>query len=306
MRTTAVATDRENPRNVVKKLALLVSLIALFAVQSAGAQDQGQYSPPPPPPPANSTAPPPESQAPAPSLDAKQLDSLVARIALYPDPLLAQVLAASTYPDQIPDANDWANEHSNLTGDTLANAIREDNLQWDPSVIALLPFPSVLNMMAQDPNWTQQLGNAVLAQRADVMDAVQRQRKASYKYGYLRTSPYDSVVDSGGYVEILPVNPAYIYVPAYDPYLVYGPPRPGFVIGGAIRFGPGIVIGAAFAPWGWGHPYFGWGAHALFFDDVPWGRAWVNRGYYAHPYAHGWAHGPGPRVERHEVRGGRR
>ena len=80
----------------------------------------------------------------------------------------------------------------------MAAAIRADNLQWDPAVLALLPFPSVLNMMVQDPAWTQQLGTAVLTQRADVMDAVQRMRRQSYKFGYLRTNPYDSVVDPGG------------------------------------------------------------------------------------------------------------
>jgi hypothetical protein len=289
------AAKRKNPLGV---FAILFSMITLLAFQ-AMAQDQGQYTPPPPPPAANSA--PPAEQAPPPpaNLDAKQLDTLVARVALYPDPLLAQVLAASTYSDQIADADAWANEHSNLKGDALANAIKEDNLQWDPSVIALLPFPSVLNMMAQDANWTQQLGDAVLSQRADVMDAVQRQRKVAQKYGYLRTNPYDTVVDSGGYVEIDPVNPAYIYVPTYDPMLVFGPPRPGISFG--IRFGPAVVLGGAFAPWGWSHPYFGWGAHAFYFDNVPWGRSWMNRGYYAQPYEHGWAHGPGPRVERHSV-----
>jgi hypothetical protein len=297
MRTIRNAANRKNP---IAVFVTLFSLVAVLALQ-ANAQDQGQYNPPPPPPAPGQTAPP-AAAAPAPSMNAKQLDQLVARIALYPDPLLAQVLAASTYSDQIADANAWASEHGNLTGDALANAIREDNLQWDPSVLALLPFPSVLNMMAQDQQWTQQLGDAVLAQRADVMDAVQRQRNNSYKYGYLRTNPYDSVVVSGGYVQILPVNPAYVYVPTYDPYLVYGPPRAGFVVGGAIHFGPAIVVGAAFAPWGWGHPYFSWGAHALYFDDVPWGRSWVNRGYYAHPYQRPWAHGPGPRVERHDDR----
>lgn len=296
MRTIQILVGRKNPFAAV---ALLFSLVALIALQAA-AQQQDQYTPPPPPPSANQSAPPPAA-APGPLLGPKQLDTLVARIALYPDPLLAQVLAASTYPDQIPDANNWANEHGNLTGDALANAIREDNLQWDPSVLALLPFPSVLNIMAQDSTWTQQLGNAVLAQRADVMDAVQRDRKKAHQYGYLQTSPYDSVVDSGGYVEILPVNPAYVYVPAYDPLLVYGPPRPGFAIGGAIRFGPAIVVGAAFAPWGWSHPYIGWGAHGIFFDDVPWGRSWVNRSYYSHSYARPYVHGPGPRVERHNV-----
>ena len=289
-----------NDRNFVL-VALLLAVLVLLPF-SVAAQDQ--YNPPPPPPASNAAPPPEQAPPPAAPLDSKQLDNLVARIALYPDPLLAQVLSASTYWNEIPDAADWANEHSNLHGDALADAIRQDNLQWDPSVIALLPFPSVLTTMAQDPNWTEQLGNAVLSQRAEVMDAVQRQRDLAYKYGYLRTNPYDTVDNSGGYVQILPVNPAYIYVPAYDPYLVFGPPRPG--IGVAIRFGPAIVVGSAFAPWGWAHPYFGWGAHAWFFDDVPWGRTWVNRGYYAQPYEHGWHHGPGPRVERHDIHRGRR
>jgi hypothetical protein len=225
----------------------------------------------------------------------------VARIALYPDPLLVQVLTASTYSDQIPAAAAWANQHSYLKGDALANAIREDNLQWEPSVLALLPFPSVLNMMAQDPGWTQQLGNAELAQPADVMDAVQRMRRQARRYGYLQTTPYDTVVDSGGYIEIVPVNPAYIYVPAYNPVVVFGPPPSGFFIGGAIRFGPAIVIGAGFAPFGWAHPYFAWGSHQIIIDHTPWARTWVNRGYYSHPYARAWVHGPGPRGERHEM-----
>jgi hypothetical protein len=266
---------------------------------------QGEYNPPPPPPPTseNQGAPPPPQAQPAPpQFTPKELDDLVSRVALYPDPLLAQVLTAATYSDEIPEAAGWANEHGNLHGDALANAIREDNLQWDPSVMALLPFPSVLNTMAQDTAWTQRLGDAVLADRGAVMDAVQRMRRQSYQYGYLRPSPYDNVVDSGGYIQILPVNPAYIYVPAYDPFIVFGPPRAGFVIGGAIRFGPAIVVGAAFAPWGWAHPYFNWGAHAIFFDATPWNRGWANRGYYVHSYAHPYAVRPGPRVEHHEVR----
>jgi hypothetical protein len=283
---------------IVAPVAML--LFALYALQ-AMAQSQPQYTPPPPPPPANQ-APAPAPVPPPNAIAPKQLDDLVSRIALYPDPLLAQVLTASTYSDQIADASAWANQHGSLTGDALANAIREDNLQWDPSVLALLPFPSVLSMMAQDMNWTQQLGNAVLAQRADVMDAVQRMREQSYRYGYLRSNQYDNVVNSDGEVEILPVNPAYLYVPTYDPFIVFGAPRPGFFIGGAIHFGPAIVIGAGFAPWGWAHPYFDWHTHGIFFDATPWNRGWVNRGYYVHPYAHPWVRGAGPRVERHGYR----
>jgi Protein of unknown function (DUF3300) len=123
------------------------------------------------------------------------LDQLVSRIALYPDGLLAQVLTASTYANEIPDAAAWANQHSYLRGDDLARAIQEDNLPWNPSVVALLPFPSVLDQMARDMAWTQQLGNAVLAQRGNVMDAVQRMRQQAYDYGYLRSNPYETHED---------------------------------------------------------------------------------------------------------------
>lgn len=227
------------------------------------------------------------------------MENLVSRIALYPDPLLAQILTASTYRNEIPEAAAWADEHSNLKGEVLANAIREDNLQWDPSVLALIPFPSVLDMMAKDPAWTEQLGNAVLVQRGDVMDAVQRLRRQARKYGYLQTNPYCYVVETDGYVEILPVNPAYIYVPYYDPFVVFGPPAPGFFVGGAIRWGPAVIITAGFFPFGWVHPYFLWGAHTIYFDRTPWSRVWVNRGYYRQPYAHPWVPRPGPRVEVH-------
>lgn len=132
-----------------------------------------------------------------------QLDQLVSRIALYPDPLLAQVLTASTYWTEIPEAAAWADDHSYLKGDALSRAIQEDNLPWDASVLALLPFPSVLDMMAKDPAWTEQLGNAVLTQRADVMDAVQRMRHKATDYGYLQSNGYMRVVTDGGYIEIL-------------------------------------------------------------------------------------------------------
>ena len=275
------------------KLMLLLSLVALFAFQTKAQNPP----PPPPPPPAAEAAPPPAP--PGPLLTEKQLENLVARIALYPDPLLAQILTSSTYWNEIPEAAAWANEHSYLKGDALADAIRADNLQWDPSVLALIPFPSVLNLMAQDLAWTEQLGNAVLTRRADVMDAVQRLRKKAREFGYLRTNPYCTVVENDGYIEIFPVNPAYIYVPTYDPLVVFAAPRPGFFIGGAIGWGPAVVITAGFFPWGWAHPYFGWRAHAIFFDATPWGRVWANRGYYFQPYAHPWVRPVGPRVEVH-------
>jgi hypothetical protein len=230
------------------------------------------------------------------------LERLVSRIALYPDPLLAQVLAAATYPDQIPDAARWADQHHYLTGDALARGISEDHLPWDPSVQALLPFPATLDMMASDMRWTSDLGNAFLANNAAVMDAVQRMRQRAYNYGYLRTNP-QIVVRSGPFIEIVPANPAFVVVPFYDPLIVFAAPRPGFVVGAAIGFNFGVTIGAAFRPWGWGYNRFAWGTHTVFINDRPWGRTWVNRATYVHPYTvQRYAAGPGYHpVEGHEL-----
>jgi hypothetical protein len=233
-------------------------------------------------------------------LGPSQLDQVVSRIALYPDPLLAQVLAASSYWDQIPEAATWAQQHGYLTGEALAQAIHQDNLNWDPSVIALLPFPSVLQMMAQDPAWAQQLGQAVLTQREDVMDAVQRMRKKAKEFGYLQSNNYLTVNEDQGYIEILPAAPGVIYVPTYDPLVVFARPARGLVIGGAIHFGAGITIGGWFAPWGWTSPGLLWPSHAIVIDR-PWVRGWVGREAYAHPYFHPWVRAAGPRVERHEI-----
>jgi hypothetical protein len=263
---------------------------------SAPMPDQGQQ---PVPPDYNQIA---QQGQPAPApLPPQQLDQLVNRIALYPDPLLAQTLTAATYWDQIADAAKWADEHSYIHGDALSAAITADNLPWDPSVLALLPFPSVLDMMARDPDWTGQLGNAVLVQRDDVMDAVQRLRRQAYSYGYLASNSDIDVIDQGGYVEIQPFNPYLYYVPIYDPFIVFGPPRPGFFVGGAIRFGPAVTLGLSFGRFGWFGAGFGWGAHTLLIDHRPWVRTYVNRGAYVHPYAHPYVRPAAPRVEQHHT-----
>ncbi len=239
------------------------------------------------------------AQAP-PSYSPAELDRVVARIALYPDPLVAQILAAATYPDQIQEAAAWADEHHYLQGDDLARAITEDRVTWDPSVQSLLPFPSVLDMMASDMNWTSELGNAFLAQPDDVMDAIQRQRKEAEDYGYLRTNG-QVVVSTGPYITIVPVNPAFICIPVYNPLVVFAAPAPGFFVGGAIRFGFGITIGVAFAPWGWGTTRIVWGSHAVFIAGARWGRTWANRATYVHPYSalHAWKGPRGP--EQHQL-----
>jgi Protein of unknown function (DUF3300) len=275
--------------NSRKILSVLVVFAALVLINPLFAQN---------PPPTYAAD---QSQAPPPSFAPEQLDQLVGRIALYPDALLSQVLAAATFPDQIPEAAKWADEHHYLHGQELANAIQEDQLPWDPSVQALLPFPSVLDTMASDVNWTRDLGNAFLAQQQDVMDAVQRERHKAQQYGYLRSNE-QIVVGGGPYVTINPVDPGYIVVPYYDPGVVFFAPRPGFFVGGGIRFGFGVGIGGFFRPWGWGYSRFDWGGHRLYINDHPWGRTWVNRGVYVHPYEGVRRFGPGARVaERHEV-----
>ncbi len=262
-------------------------------------QQQSQY-----PPAQNQQYPPPQYSQP-PLLPPQQLDQMVQSIALYPDGLLAQVLTAATFSNEIPDAAGWANEHMNLRGDELARAIEDDNLSWDPSVLALLPFPNVLNYMAQYIGWTQELGNAVLLQRGDVMDAVQRMRQEAYDYGYLRDGQYARVITRGpGDIEIVPVTPGYYYVPYYNPRVVFVRPRPGFYASGAIRFGPMVTVGAAFAPWGWGGIAFGWRDHDILVNHRDWDRNWRNRRDYVSPYAY--RRPSGPRVEHHEVRPGER
>ena len=301
------------------------TLVAGFAIAPAWAQNQYPPSSPYPPqqqqypqqqqpqyPQQQPQYPPPAGQYPQqaayapPMLPPQQVDQLVGPIALYPDGLLAQLLTGSTFYTEIPDAAGWANQHGYLNGPALANAIQQDRLPWDPSILALLPFPRVLNYMASNMGWTQQLGNAVLAQRGEVMDAVQRMRQRAYDYGYLRSGQYERVIAAGpNYIEILPTAPDYYYVPYYDPYIVYARPRAGFFIGGALRFGPGISIGA-FVPFGWGGVGFGWREHTILVDRRPWVRSWDNRGVYVHPYAAPHEHWEGPREEHHELRGSER
>ncbi|MGC9946138.1 MAG: DUF3300 domain-containing protein [Bryobacteraceae bacterium] len=284
------------------KAVLWASAVASVLCAAVLAQD------PPPPPQPPEGYPPAQGypQQAAPALTPPQLDDLVGRIALYPDPLLAQVLTGSTFWNDIPAAAAWANQHGYLRADELSRAMYEDNLSFDPSVLALIPFPSVLDTMAKDPGWTQALGNAVLTQRPDVMDAVQRMRQKALDAGYLESNSQDRVVVAGpGDIEILPVNPGYVYVPYYDPRLVFVARRPGFFAGVGITFGPGIFVGA-FAPFGWAGPVMGWRTHEIVIDHRPWARTWVNRDRYVHSYAVPVARPVGPRVERHVERRERR
>ena len=201
----------------------------------------------------------------------QELDQMCAPIALYPDSLLAQLLIAATYPDQVMDADHWLKANPNLRGDPLNDAL--DRMNWDLSVKALAPFPQVLSMMAERPEWTEKLGEAFLAQQADVMDSVQRLRAKAQAAGNLRSTPEQRVVVQDNAIEIEPVNPEVVCIPRYDPAVVYGswwwpayppfayaPIFPGVVIGsvGAFGFWPSVAVGPA---WGWGWGSWGWGSH---------------------------------------------
>jgi hypothetical protein len=217
------------------------------------------------------------------SYSPQELDRIVSPIALYPDPLLGQVLSAATFSPEIPDAARWADQHHYVAAAMLPAAIAADQLPWQPSVQALLPFPQILTMMASDMPWTEEIGAAFLASPNEVMDAVQRMRQSAYRYGYLRSSA-QVVVRSGPFIEIVPVDPAVIVMPYYNPAVVFVPPRRGVVVA-SVRFGVGVPVGAAFAPWGWGSTRFAWGEHVLIVNDSPWRRTWSTRTVYVHPYA---------------------
>jgi hypothetical protein len=236
-------------------------------------------------PPAQPAPPPPTAQL----LSPPQLENLVAPIALYPDPLLGQVLAASTYPLEVVQAQQWLQQNSNLHGDQLMSAARQQN--WDPSVQALVAFPDILSTLTRDVQWTTDLGNAFLAQQNDVMAAVQRMRVRAQRNGKLRSTPQQNVTtqnqDGQSAVVIEPADPQVIYVPSYNPAYVWGPPAYGYYpplfypgIGFGFGFGPGIYLGGFFPGWG-----FGWGGWGLGWG---WGCGWfggglfVNAGFFNH------------------------
>ena len=192
-------------------------------------------------------------------LDAGQLDQLVAPIALYPDPLLAQVLMASTYPLEVVQADRFAKENKKLKDEKLKEAL--DKQDWDASVKELVSTPTVLATMSDKLDWTQKLGDAVLAQQADVMDAIQRLRAKAQANGKLETTKQQTVTvkqeADQQVIEIEPASPDVVYVPYYDPAVVYGewsypdyppyyyPPPSGYIVGGAIA--TGLAWGAAYA-----------------------------------------------------------
>jgi uncharacterized membrane protein YgcG len=268
------------------------SFVAGLILIVAGAASPLMAQQPPPPQPA------------APVISAAQLDDLVAPVALYPDPVLSQVLVASTYPLEVVEAEQWLQHNNGLSGANLMNAAKQQN--WDASVQALVAFPDVLAKLNQDVRWTTDLGNAFLAQQADTMRAVQHMRALAQANGKLSTTPQqtvsDQTQDGQSAIAIEPANPQVVYVPTYDPAYIWGPPiwgaypalyYPPFGFG----FYPGFNIGLFFGGWGgWG----GWG----------WGSNWfgntivINHGFFGHYGFHGawgagsgvWAHNPDHRL----------
>ena len=216
-------------------------------------------------------------------LSTQELDSLVAPIALYPDALVAQILSAATYPDQVAAAEYWMQQNKNLTGSGLGQAVNQQS--WDPSIKALTQFPSVLSNMAQNISWTSQLGDAYHNQSQDVMAAIQTLRKQAQTAGNLKSTPQQTVTtqSQGGQqvIVIQPANPQIVYVPQYNPTVVYGAPytTPGYSTGalvatGLLSFGAGIAVGAMMSG-----GCCGWG-------DSSWNCNWYHGGAYygGHPY----------------------
>jgi len=269
------APDRSAPQDV--------------APPSPQGQDTRDLAQAPPPP----TEPGPDQRQYTP-LPPEQLDKLVSPIALYPDSLVAQILAASAYPTQIVEADRMAREHPGLKGRDLAEEV--DRQDWDPSVKSLVEFPTVLANLDKDLSWTSELGEAYQKQPDDVKQAIQYMRHKAYDAGNLRSTPQERVYEQGPNVEIQPADPDVVYVPTYNPAYVYGYPVgvwPGFYpwwgFGGPhISFGFGFPIRPFFGfGWGWHGWGIGWGFHGgIFFGGHPY--AFRSRAFYSHAaFVHG-------------------
>jgi len=229
----------------------------------------------------DNAAPPAAAEQSQPLLSAGELDALVSPIALYPDSLLAEILMASTYPLEVVQAARWASANKNLQGDQLKAAV--DNQSWDDSVKSLVATPSVLDMMSDKLDWTQKLGDAVLAQQPDVMDAIQRLRQKAQTNDKLSSNKQQTVTteqqEGKQVIIIAPADPNTIFVPYYDPGVVFGawpyadyPPyffgAPGYIAGGLIA--TGLAFGTGYAVGRWARGGYGWGS------GVGWGNNNIN------------------------------
>jgi hypothetical protein len=288
-------TARTGIRTLAWLLILLMALPPAIFAQPMTAPEQGQTAPQ-------------AAGPPAPVFAQEELDQMLAPIALYPDALLAQVLMAATYPMEVVTADRWVSANRSLSGDQLAAALEQQG--WDPSVKSLANFPSVLAMMDQRLDWTQKLGDAFLSQQDQVMATVQKLRASAQAQGTLQTTSQQRVVTDDQMIAIEPADPGVMYVPAYDPTVVYGPwwypaypPYPYYpvgavIAGAAIFFGVGIALGV---PWGYAWGGFDWRHRHTMFNVYQNGgyNRYINRGVYATRYGSGghgaWSHDPGHR-----------
>ncbi len=232
-------------------------------------------------------------------LTAEELQQLVAPIALYPDALVAQVLGAATFPDQVAFAADWLKQNSSLKGKSLMDAV--DGQQWDPSVKAITQFPSVLDNMAKNLTWTSSLGEAYHTQAAEVMQAVQFLREKAKAAGNLKSSEQIKVVQQSPQIIVIqPANPQIVYVPTYNPAVIYGTPYvvPGYTTSaaaatGVMAFGAGIAIGAMLAsssPWNYSYWNCNWHSSTVVYrSSAYYGNSAWHGGYYG---SGGAAYGP--------------
>ena len=238
----------------------------------------------------------------APAFSQAELDQMLAPIALYPDELLSQILMAATYPLELVEAARWLKAHPGLQGEAAVAAAASET--WDPSVKSLLAFPQILSMMDQKLDWTQRLGNAFLAQEKQVMDTVQELRKRAYASGSLRSSEQTVVMDQGSSIVIVPATPRVIYVPYYDPFVVYGswwwptyppvywPPWPGYVVAPAPGFWWGVGIGISF---GYFFGAFDWPHHHVVVVHPPPPRVYHPPPGRPPPPPGAWQHDPAHR-----------
>jgi hypothetical protein len=286
-------------RSVLICTAILVNLSLLAVGQTPPSYPQQQ----------------PEQQAAdAPRLSPQDLGNLVAPIALYPDLLLSQILAASTYPAEITEAQQWMRS-TGLRGQQLVEAAKQQ--PWDPSVQALVAFPEVMTLLTRDMQWTTDLGNAFLSQQADVMDAIQRLRASAHDNGRLTNTPQQRVTyeqqNGQNAIVIQPVDPQTVYVPVYNPVYVWGPPAYGYYpplgypgVGYGIGFGVGTFLGGLFSGffgfggWGWG---FSWLSHGLFLNGLFFNHFGFHgyggygfHGGYGYASRAAWVHNPGHRL----------
>jgi len=224
----------------------------------------------------------------------EQLDQLLAPIALYPDALVAQICAASTDPQQILDADNWVRRNLALSGEARTNAAQAQG--FDPAFISLVNFPQVLDMMAQNIDDFAAIGQAFAANQGMVQDSIQRLRQQAYATGALQSNQWQTVqaqaVGPSQAIAIQPANPQFVYVPQYDPQVIFAPPNPGAEIAASlITFGAGVALGAwlfdSSRPWGWGGWGWNWGRRSVYVQN----NVWVVNNRYRPPLRT-WHHRP--------------